>query len=328
MDKDHEIMVPTGPLTQEGFGHYEMRPVDQVASVDPQVKPADVVLNIEHKRPGRIMRVVKTVGCVAVAGVLVAGALQIKDWVSGFSAESKHELELSVGAPQTRMYNDVHLDLAGIDSTFPLTLKTSLDRPGPFNCDTETQHTGKKGQDPKITTHTDAGLIVDGLSVSNRGGEVVATVEGDVRLSRSSVDYDEQSIDVRGASGGVDVCVGTHEITAARNIVDRTIQHAGGIAAACALESPVGETAFKKGIAQFVAKTELAEGKPAEAITVEIPNYDRSAKAVYGEQVADFQTSVNGVIYSYLKETDDHAEPRINDQALIDCSQHVIRFVS
>lgn len=277
-------------------------------------------------RPGRVRRTVKTIGYVAAAGVLAAGVLQIKDWVTGFNPKTQHKVELEVGAPRTKVYSDVHLDLAGIDSTFALTLKTSLDRPGPFNCDTETQHTGKKGQDPKITTHTDAGLVVDSLRVTRDGSRVVATVEGDLRLGRSSVNYDQQMINVEGASGGVDVCVGTHEITAARNIIDRTVQHAGGIAAACALEDEAGERAVRLGLAQFVANTDLANGTPAEAIDVEIPDYDRSAQAVYGEQVSSFELSVSGVIDNYLRETSDHADPKINEGALLDCGQHQITF--
>ena len=326
MSKDHEIMVPTGKVTDEGYGHYEMRPSPSAAVSE--AAPQQLEISVNHKKPGGIRRTAKTIGYVAAAGLVVAGALQIKDWVTGFSPKTKHKVDLAVGAPQTRIYNDVHLDLAGIDSTFPLTLRTSLDRPGPFNCDTETLQTGKKGQSPKITTHTDAGLTIDGLEVKNQNGTITATVNGDVRLSRSSVDYDKQTIDVKGASGGVDVCVGTHEITAARNIVDRTVQHAGGIAAACALESPLGVTAFKNGIAEFVTNTDLANGKPAEDIQVELPDFEQSAKAVYGEQVADFEQSLNKAINGYLHETDDHAQPRINDQALIDCSQHHISYGS
>lgn len=326
MSKDHERMVPTGELTEEGYGHYEMRPTPP--SSPSEVSPQQLEISVNQKKRGGIRRTVKTIGYVAAAGVIAAGALQIKDWVTGFNPKTSHKVELEVGAPRTKVYSDVHLDLAGIDSTFPLTLHTSLDRPGPFNCDTTTQHTGKKGQDPKITTHTDAGLVVDSLRVTQKNNKVVATVEGDLRLGKSSVDYDSQTINVKGASGGVDVCVGTHEVTAARNIIDRTVQHASGIAAACAVEDEAGERAIKLGLAQFVAKTELAGGKPAEAIEVDIPDYDRSAQAIYGEQVSAFESSVSGAIDDYLRETSDHAKPQINDSALLDCSQHYIRFES
>lgn len=290
--------------------------------------PVDVHVSVDHKHPGKFAKGAKTVACIGLVGLAVAGVLEVKDWVENFSFSSKHKVELAVGAPRTKVYKDVHLDLAGIDSTFAVSLHTSLDRPGPFNCDTDTMHTGKKDEDPKITTHTDAGLVLDSLTVTRDGDgkKVTAVAGGDIHLGRSSVDYDESTIKVHGADGNVDVCIGTSEVTSARHIDDIAIQHAGAVAAACALEDKAGKKAFDQGLAEFVTKTDLAKGVDPEAISVEMPDFDKSSAATYGTTAKEFNSAVNGAIDEYLAQTSNHEEPKINAAALLDCQKHDISF--
>lgn len=308
-----EKMNPVGELTPEGYGEYIM---SETITEQPRKS--------RERRPGRVKQVAKSATYMAAAGVLFAGAVQIKDWVDSFTPNAKHKTALTIGAPETKVYKNVHLDLATIQSAFPVSLRTSLDRFGPSNCDTETLHTGKKGEDPKIETTTDAGLVLDSISVTNENGIITAIAGGEIHLSKSFVDYDENTINVEGASGGLDACIGTNEITQARHIIDVAVQHAGGIAAGCALESTVGRDAFTKGLADFVITTNLARGVDPSAITVEIPDYQESAQSIYGHQVAKFYDAVNGVVNSYLNQTEDHDEPRLNFSQLIDCDQHDI----
>ncbi len=313
-------------VNPDGTGYYVVDDAPEATADQRQSsKPERAPRPRRYTGMARARRIGKLVGYGTAAALVAAGAMQVKDWVEGFSPDATHKTDLTVGAPETRVYQNVHVDLATMESKFPIELHTSLDRPGPFNCDTETRHTGREGEDKKIVTTTDAGMVVDSLSVTKEDGRVRVVVDGDIHLSQTAVDYDENMLQVRGASGSVDVCVGTGEVTDALNILNRAIQHAGGIASACALDSPVGRSAFEEGIVSFVSSTELVAGSDPGDIDVELPSYDRSADAVYGAQVKEFRESVSGAIDEYLSETAQHEQPRINDQQLLDCSQHTIR---
>lgn len=331
------IMVPVdvdeygmGTYTYEEPPHAGADEVSLGEQVDP-VPQIDIVVATE--RGGKFMRNVKRVGVVGLVGAVGIAGLQVKQWVEDwrnpFGAPSEHKAELAVDAPQSEVFEDVYLNLATIESTFGVSLDTSLDRPGPFNCDTQTRHTGKKDEDDKITTSTHAGLEVDKLSVKREGDQVVASIEGDIVLTDPSVDYRRNSIAVEGMSGGVDVCIGTNEITWARNIVDTAVQGAGGVAASCAMQDESGEKVIKDGIRTFVASTDLADGLSEQEINdmdVVIDNYDTSSDAMYGKAVQAFRRDVGDVMQDYLDETKDgsHKKPEINDSDLLDCSKHKI----
>lgn len=269
-----------------------------------------------NRRPGRVRKSAKIFGALALAGGVATLGLKAKDLISDFSPHAEHKVELTVGSPESRVYQNVKLNLASIDSTFPVSLRTSLDRFGPVNCDTET--------DQKITTQTDAGMKVEKLEITKEKGNLTVKMDGNLALSNSSVNYDTNLVDVKGANG-MDICVGTHEITSARHILDVTIQHSGGIAAACALESPIGEGVLKNSIAAFAVTTSEGAGFDPKKVNVSLNNsYDQDARSIYGAQVAGFNHEVDKVISDYLGETTDHAEPQTNFTQLMDCSTHTI----
>ncbi|MCA9331702.1 hypothetical protein KC968_02040 [Candidatus Saccharibacteria bacterium] len=332
-----KIMVPVnvdeygmGTYTYEEQHHLE---ADVVSSKEPEGPSLQRAIVVAAERSGKFMRNVKRVGVVGLVGAVGIAGLQVKQWVEDwrnpFGAPSEHKAELTVDAPQTEVFEDVYLNLATIESTFGVSLDTSLDRPGPFNCDTQTRLTGKDGEDDKITTATHAGLEIGRLSVKREGDEVVASIEGDIVLTDSSVDYRRNSIAVEGMSGGVDVCIGTNEITWARNIVDTAVQGAGNVAASCAMQDESGKEVFENGIRTFVASTDLTDGLSEQEIKgmkVVIDDYDNASDAMYGSAVQAFRRNVGGVMQSYLDETKDgsHKKPKINDSDLLDCSKHTI----
>lgn len=331
------VMVPVdvdeygmGTYTFEEPHHAEANAVSTGGDIAPSPQ-IDIVVATE--RSGKFMRNVKRIGVVGLVGAVGIAGLQVKQWVEDwrnpFGAPSEHKAELTVDAPKSEVYEDVYLNLATIESTFGVSLDTSLDRPGPFNCDTQTRHTGKKGEDDKITASTHAGLEIEKLSVEREGDRVVASVGGDIVLTDPNVDYRKNSIDIEGMSGGVDVCIGTNEITWARNIVDIAVQGAGGVAASCAMQDDSGKKVFEDGIRSFVASTDLVDGLSEQGINdmeVVIDDYDKSADAMYGKVAQAFRRDVGGVMEEYLAETKDgsHKKPKINDSDLLDCSKHKI----
>lgn len=294
-----------------------------------------VNLVVGHKHDGFFIRKAKVVGVVGLAAAVGIAGFQVKNWIEDigdlFSGESSHSVDLSIDAPETEIFEDVYLNLARVDSTFAVTLATSLDRPGPFNCDTETKHTGKKNEDDKITTKTNAGIIVDMLSVTRSGDSVSVDVEGDLTMSEPAVDYKKNEIKVQGSSGGVDVCIGTNEITKARGIVDVAVQEAARVSTSCALQDEAGEEVFKKGVKAFISNTSLAQELSPDEIDnmeVNISDYKKSADAMYGVSAQEFRQVVGDKIADYLDETEKHKDPQFNNRDLLDCRKHNITFSS
>ncbi len=348
-----ESKVPIGEMfpvsvNPDGTGRYEMRervdfddaPLlsaqgDYEAPSPGAAEPSPAInVVVEQSRPGRFMRRAKMVGAIGLVGAVGIAGIQVKQWLDGlgnpFSPKSSHSVELAIEAPETEVYEDVYLNLARVESTFGISLDTSLDRPGPINCDTQTRHTGKEGEDDKITTTTNTGLVIESLAVTRDGDQITAEVSGGITMTDASVDYRDNVIDVRGASGGIDMCVGTNEITWARNILDIAVQETGSVAASCAMQDEAGRKVFESGIRSFIANTDLAGGQSAEELDdmrVEIEDYDVSVDAMYGNSVQGFRQAVDTVIQDYLEETEDgsHKDPEINDRDLLDCSKHDIR---
>lgn len=182
-----------------------------------------------------------------------------------------------------------------------------------------------------MTASTNVGIIVESLAVTRDGDEIAAEIGGNITMTDASVDYSETMINVRGATGGLDVCRGTNEITKARHMVDVAIQQGTKVAASCALQGDTGKQVFESGIRSFIAKTELASGLTAEELErmdVAIDGYSVSADAMYGNSVREFRETLDEVIRNYLQETDDHKDPVINDRDLLTCEKHDIELAA
>lgn len=282
----------------------------------------------EHvEKPDRISK--RHISKLRKLGFVAAGLLTLATSLDMFDVESTHKASLEVAPPETKVYKDVRLNLARVESKFGLTLDTSLDRPGPSNCDTSTRHTGKKGEDPKIKTTVRAGVKLDQLKLieSTDKSSLEAVVIGSTVLNETSVDYAENKINVSGASGVLDVCVGTGEVSSALNIVNTSIQHAGQIAAACALQGDSGREAFYGGVREFVRSTDLGGNYGVGDISVIIEKYEEDTKELHSDAVDTFQKKVGEAIDEYLAETDNHTVAERNTEDLFDCDKHSIQFV-
>lgn len=341
-DKRPEVEIPKEEMipinvNPDGTGSYRMgyRPDEESLSPEAdQNSIPEINVVVEQAKPGRFMRRVKAVGVIGLVGAVGVAGLQVKNWIEDignpFDSKSSHKVDLSIGAPKSGVFHEVYLNLGKITSTRSVSLDTSLDRGGILgfsNCDTRTRHTGKKDEDPKITSTTHAGIVIGSLSVRRKGEHVTAEASGDFTMTNPSVDFKDTVIDVHGPTGGMDACVGAHELTSARHIVDVAVQESGKVAASCAIQNEAGRQVFEDGIRSFVANTDLAKGLSAEELrnmSVTIDNYGVAAEAMYGRSVQEFRQEVDSVIKDYLKETDDHDAPKINDRDLLDCSKHKI----
>lgn len=297
----------------------------------------EVVVRVESNRIGGFRRSVKRVGYTCLAGAMVATGLFINDKMDDFGdmfdSGSEHSAELEVGAPETELYRDVYLNLASMKSEIPVQLKTSLNRKlDPFNCDTITDHSGKKNH-PKIETEISAGLLIDEISVTKQDGEVtLVKVDGDIKLTSPSVDYRRNRINTELSS--LSVCINSNELNSARNIIDVAVQESAKLSASCALLNEDGKQAMLSGLYEFIDKLYLTDESSSTTSNLDdkpdyevvISDYDKSAKAIYGQQVGEFKESVSRVIDDYLAKTKRHKVTRINDGDLIDCDKHTISF--
>lgn len=304
----------------------------------------------DPRRRGVVSRAAGKAGRVALKYVAIGTTVAVAAFALGkkidsvlgaYVPEATHKLDLEIGAPTSVIREDVVLQLGTVSSSFPLKVETSLDRPGPFNCDTTIINDGEEGD--KITTKVGAGVEVERLNITvpnvNAPADVPVKVEvsGDMRLSPTSRDPEISSPNLNGTAGSVDVCVGTGEMFSALEMADVAISGAGQVSAACAVESPDGRDVLYGGIEDFVKgiyiDIEAERGTPggAESVTlggrdieVDWPRYDIDATALVDSSGKELRTSLDRVIDPYMKETDRHKDPDVNIDDMVNCETHTI----
>ncbi len=281
----------------------------------------------QKQRPERkhgIIKKAKAVGAVGVLSLAAVGAYKLYDMWPSFGAT--HEVELTLGAPETEVQENVELELATINTEFPLNLHTSLDRVGPFNCDINIKNTGKKGEGKKVHASSEAGYKIERLELHKlKNGRVTVDISGDLTLDAPAFPVDQN--DFVTSVGDVDVCIGTNELNSARKIAATASEGAAKVAVACALQDPVGKETFRSSLKKFANATNIGRGVPADKIDVDLGEYDQMAKNVYDGSVAQLDSSLDEVINEYIKQTTDHDRPKIDDASLKNCGDHTIKFI-
>ena len=288
----------------------------------------------DPRRRGVVSRAAGKAGRVALKYVAIGTTVAVAAFALGkkidsvlgaYVPEATHKLDLEIGAPTSVIREDVVLQLGTVSSSFPLKVETSLDRPGPFNCDTTIINDGEEGD--KITTKVGAGVAIERLTVTVPGvnapddESVRVEVFGDMRLSPTSQDPEISSPNLNGAAGSTDVCVGTGEMSKALDMANVAISGAGQVSAACAVDSSDGKEVLYGGVEDFVRNiyidTEAAMGTPdgegsvalgSRNIEVVWPEYDISAKELVDSSGKKLEASLGSVIDPYMEETDRHID--------------------
>jgi hypothetical protein len=308
----------------------------------------------DPRRRGVVSRAAGKAGRVALKYVAIGTTVAVAAFALGkkidsvlgaYVPEATHELDLEIGAPTSVIREDVVLQLGTVSSSFPLKVETSLDRPGPFNCDTTIINDGEEGD--KITTKVGAGVAIERLTVTVPGvnapddESVRVEVFGDMRLSPTSQDPEISSPNLNGAAGSTDVCVGTGEMSKALDMANVAISGAGQVSAACAVDSSDGKEVLYGGVEDFVRNiyidTEAAMGTPdgegsvalgSRNIEVVWPEYDISAKELVDSSGKKLEASLGSVIDPYMEETDRHKDPDVNIADMVRCEAHTISVES
>lgn len=281
--------------------------------------------NVEQSFATR-MQSVRKVGKWGLRGTvivgLVAGGMYLKDIIEDFTPDASHKLEIDINNIKSTVYENQSIKFATVVSEYNYVQTTSLDRFGPINCDTKINASGKN----KVRTETDGEILIDKIKIlrNNDGAEI--NIDGDLALSRTSVDWPENFFKDRIQMGDTDVCIGANELSWADSIADTVNQQVGQVSAACALESKVGKQVFEQSLVEFASKTPFLEGVDPKKVKVNLGDYEAESAKLLGLTKDKFNYSTNKMIKKYLNETADHKKPKINTKELMDCAKHSIEI--
>jgi hypothetical protein len=327
-------MIPTGGQKDGEMGLYELLDVEQSAIQPvaeqpiPEAQVQSVIRQRVSEKPHRSIanKLVRSVKLVGV-GVLAVGvglvANEIREFGLGIP-EAKQEIEVEVGPANTKIDENVYINLSTMTSRFPMEVKTSLDRFGPSNCDVSIIMTD---EDEQVKTTTNGGIIFDQLDTTpNEDGTYDVSTSGRMVLTPSSVVWTETPILFEEDLVWADTCFDFNEPNKAMDIAVTTVQQAGQLAAACAVGSRPGKQAIESGIKQYLRMVgTVPADTPNTDIDVDMTNLEEQQKAVYGEKVQLFDQIVGDKIDHYLKDTEDH-ELKSNFDDIKDCRLHDITF--
>ncbi len=262
-----------------------------------------------------------------VAGLTV-GALLIAREVHdfGFDFNAEQNAEVTVGAADNDIREDVYVNLAEISSTFPLEVKTSLNRPGPINCDM-TISMNKKGHE--ITAVTNAGVVFDQVDPKKlEDGTYQIDVQGGMKITPSFVDWTKTPIQFDSDLKYTDRCYDMNEPNSAMNIAVIATQQAGQLATACAIGSKEGETAIINGIKEDAkSHGDIPEDVPNSEINVNFPGLNDQQDAVYGRAVQNFDEETGKVIEDYIDASPDDHKVKTNFDDIKDCDKHTFTYI-
>ncbi len=279
---------------------------------------------IEQRQPGRIRRGIKMLGGAAIATLVLAGGLFIAEHIDDFSFDSTEKTEVTAGPADSEVRVNQFVNLSEIRSTFPLVVRTSLDRPGFVNCDMKIV---MKDKDEQVETITNTGIVFDSIqTVKDESGKYSIDVSGDMKMTPSSVAWQETPILFERDLAAFDSCFNMDEPNQAMDIAVTTALQAGQLAAACAVDSKPGKRAIYSALKQNAKMMgDIPAEVPEEVISVEFSNLDEQQDVMYANAVRTFDKTVTKKLNQYTDASKDH-ELVTNFDGIRDCSQHTFSF--
>lgn len=309
--------------TDPGVGeHYD---VDERFHVDDvSQSPVDVTVHVDQRRPGRIRRGIRNVGVMAVAGLAALGAWNAYEMIDGFGVDATQETDVTVGPAKSVVHPYQYVNLTSITSRFPLSVKTSLDRLGPSNCDMNIVMTQENEQ---VQTTTNTGVVFEQFATSKgEDGRYSIKLMGSMLMTPASIDWLETPILFERDLGLLDACFNMDEPNRAMDIAVTTTLQAGRLAAACAVDSEPGVRALEASIKDHARMIgDIPKEVVDEDIDVLFENLEEQQDELYDEASDAFDDVVNGKIEEYLDESDDH-RVHTNFTGIKDCSKHEFEF--
>lgn len=313
------IFQDTDPGVGEHYAVDERFHVDDVSQ-----PPVDVTVHVDQRRPGRIRRGIRNVGVMAVAGLAALGAWNAYEMFEDFGVDATQETDITVGPAKSVVHPYQYVNLASITSRFPLSVKTSLDRFGPSNCDMSIIMTK---EDEQVQTTTNTGVVFEEFATTKgEDGRYTIKLAGSMVMTPAAIDWLKTPILFERDLALLDACFNMDEPNRAMDLAVTTTLQAGRLAAACAVDSEPGVRALETSIKEHARKIgDIAEEVPDEEIDVLFENLEAQQDELYDEASTTFDEVVNGKINDYLEESDDHTV-RTNFDGIKDCGQHQFEF--
>ena len=271
-----------------------------------------------ERQPGRLRGRAKLAGRVMMAGLAVAGAAQVWDFITADG--DVHSFESEILPKETMVFEDVSLNLARIESTFHIKQETKLDRgedslidwnPTFFNTEL----------DQDITTISSSGVTVERLEaeLDPNSKTMNVVIDGGIRSTLPAIDWDENELKVEMTSKSIGI--GSGELDKAKHSALQLIQRAGEISTACALRDNEVQDLFGEGVVRFLKSTSFADGVEPENITVTIRGLDESADEAYDEAIVRYDDTKDKISDRYNGKENTFT---IKDSNLVNCDNHNI----
>ena len=269
--------------------------------------------------------VVRPLAAIAFLGI---GALALKDQIGniidGVIPDASHSAEVELGAPETVISENVYLNLGSVESEFPLRVWTSLRRPGLLpDCTLEIANTGEDGKNPKIETTSNFGVTFDQLKINpdEDTKTIAVSAGGGFKLTDPAVKYDDTGLEIQ--PGGMNVCVGSNEITSAQNIAFTAAAEGGRMALACALGSDEGQQVAEAALREYIRTSGLYTQYKTVTVIWE-DSYRVAVLDLTESTETGLKEKISDKVNEYLNQTPDHADPAVNVEGITDCNNHDI----
>lgn len=300
-------------------------PIEEV-SVVREIPYQQTVHNVQKKGVGERARGFFRKS--AIAGGLVVAALVVTEAAEFLpDFEAKKKLDIDLGAADSVVRENYFVNLAEVTSRFPLEVRTSLDRPGPINCDMKIVMTD---EDEQVETVGNTGVIFDSYEAKEdeaKPGHYIIDVRGDMDISPIAISWDKTPILFESELSWSDRCYDMNEPNQAMDIAVTSAIWGGRLATACAIDSAVGERAIREGlIRDAISHGDIPSDITDENIVVNFDNLGEQQDAIYGDAVRAFNENVGEKIDQYLQPGNGSHKAETNFDGITDCSEHTYAF--
>jgi hypothetical protein len=282
----------------------------------------DNVIRVRHehsRRPGKI----KTALYAGGAALALYGAYNVYQGLTS-GGGSHMQAEAQVEETRVTVYENTPLQLAGIDSDLNLQMTAGYDRTGPIpGLDINPINNMYTFDQEDLTTHTEATVTVETMTVEESETEISVTLQGDIELSNASIDWSEEEF--AGADiSGTSVSIGNDLKDRIDNDALEIFQDSAGVAASCALLDEKIQPVITDGVSTFlkIVKPELNDS--TKPLRVRVQNLRSRAQTLYIEAKDRLQDTLREIESSYSGK-DDTFEADVSQ--ILDCNAQNIRLV-
>jgi hypothetical protein len=322
-ENNQSYVVPEQGTIDGQMGHYR---IDPMASMDEQ--PAgqgsmgnmNLDIQIKDKRSNGLRK---------IAAGLVVGGLAIYggyNAIKGMFEDGGNSMQAEVTVEETRVtvYENPALLLAGIESDLDLEMTAGYDRTGPFGIDINPINNEYSFSQENLTTQTHAFLTVEQMTVEEDDNNVQVTLDGEMKLSQTSIDWLQQDFagaDIKGTS----LSFGNELKDKIDNDALEILQASGSVTAACAMRDANVQDLITGGVVNFLKVVNPNIFESEKEILVNINEIEDQSNKMYTDSIDQLHDVVSGIRQSYSGKNDTFS---VDVSNIENCNEQNIRIVN